>query len=1222
MHNRVGIWQKTVMMVYMKRFLKWLLLLSVALTVSVAVLLFNPGLLKQPLERYLGKVTGYSILLDGDIDIDIGGSTEFTARKIKVASPRLSQQPNLAELGELKIALLLSSVFKDEIIIESLQLDSLQLMLETDSDGNGNWQIPRQEPIEKNESVNNRRVVINNITISNTDLRFNNGKNETGHILLIESLHQQQQQDGMLHTELNGLLNNRLIEYSGRMGPYDNILNGRDIRFESEGHFGELKISGKGLIDSIYEPKNPTFMLNLEGPNIDEITAMLGIDDLGGGGFFLSAKGGQIKDHFEAGITGNIGDVSLQLSAQASDVTHWENLDLSASGNGPNLGAVMRIFGTELWPDKPFSFKTKIKKTGRTLDVSELVLNIGGTRLQADALLSRFPELSASHIKLKISGEDISQLEGLLGISGLGQGKFDIKGKLNVSPEGVELVQVDMESPQGSASISGNLGEAPTYQGSTFRLVFNGPNAQALLLGLKIKALPDSPFNLNADLELVDNGIRIDQAVLLSNDKERHSLSGLVAFNPGLEGSELDVNVSGENLSRFLWRMEIPNTAPEGPYQLSSKVKILKNGLELIDTRTNFESTRLNANGLIAFENQLTGSFLNFDIEHENISNLSDFEIIGNSLDIFVPGLFLQASGRLDFEERDWKLGNINGRLGNTAFDFDASISKTSGMAGSKIRFSVSGPETQALFSEKISSKFAPGPFKAAGQVELSDKSMIVEDLVLNTASTQGQLDFEMAWPISDVLNVHFDIDAQGQDIRNVLPMFDSFQAAKTNFRLTAEGKIENDAISLKSFNAGVGNLDLDMVGQVRNDPGDSNVEFTLIAKSPDISSLGYFNGEALPGMPFEINADFSGNARLFSIQNLVGSLGDSNLTGTLDVSLLEPRPSIKVVAQSDLIDFAPFSELIQDDQPEDKATDASPKDRLIRAIPLPLDLLNSVDIDADIKIVELKLKNSSLKNLNLDLDLLDGNLQLHELFLNAPGGTLKTSMSIQPLDAQSASVKLDMQASNLFFNLSGVPANRLNEIPEWNVDVHAVGVGGNLQELAGSANGDISIKSAGGLLEGLDLSLLDFFVLEEISNLLMPKSQQTRNEQLTCSASILNIEDGMVKTNPAITFSTERIAIISKGTLNLKNEKLNFNFNAIPQKAIKISAGEIFNPFILIGGTLANPSVGLDPQKTILHGGMAIGTMGISVLAKGVIDRMGNTAPLCEELLNSPSQP
>ena len=115
--------------------------------------------------------------------------------------------------------------------------------------------------------------------------------------------------------------------------------------------------------------------------------------------------------------------------------------------------------------------------------------------------------------------------------------------------------------------------------------------------------------------------------------------------------------------------------------------------------------------------------------------------------------------------------------------------------------------------------------------------------------------------------------------------------------------------------------------------------------------------------------------------------------------------------------------------------------------------------------------------------------------------------------------------------------------------------------------------------------------------------------------------ENGMMETDPAFAITTSQITLVSKGTLDLKTEKMNFNFNATPNQALKISARELFNPYILVGGILSKPAVGLDAAKALIHGGAAIGTAGISVLVKGLIDRVSTTKPLCEEMLKEVQQ-
>ena len=140
-------------------------------------------------------------------------------------------------------------------------------------------------------------------------------------------------------------------------------------------------------------------------------------------------------------------------------------------------------------------------------------------------------------------------------------------------------------------------------------------------------------------------------------------------------------------------------------------------------------------------------------------------------------------------------------------------------------------------------------------------------------------------------------------------------------------------------------------------------------------------------------------------------------------------------------------------------------------------------------------------------------------------------------------------------------------------------------------------------------------FLFDEVLKLILPSEESGDALQLTCAAGILKITDGRVETSPAIALTTRRITMVSKGAINLKTEKINFDLNATPIRAFKINTGERFNSYIVVSGTLGNPKVGVDPTKVLLHGGAAIGTAGISILAKGLLDRAGGSEASCEDM-------
>ena len=131
------------MLTRMKRFFKWLLLTVVILAGGIAVVLYNPNLAKGPFERRLGKATGYGLSLEGDLDLSVGRSIELSVADLHVAAPDWSANDDLAVIRHLRLRLNSASLFSGIPIVEELHIRSVNLNLEVDADGNGNWIPPR-----------------------------------------------------------------------------------------------------------------------------------------------------------------------------------------------------------------------------------------------------------------------------------------------------------------------------------------------------------------------------------------------------------------------------------------------------------------------------------------------------------------------------------------------------------------------------------------------------------------------------------------------------------------------------------------------------------------------------------------------------------------------------------------------------------------------------------------------------------------------------------------------------------------------------------------------------------------------------------------------------------------------------------------------------------------------------------------------------------------------
>jgi len=93
-------------------------------------------------------------------------------------------------------------------------------------------------------------------------------------------------------------------------------------------------------------------------------------------------------------------------------------------------------------------------------------------------------------------------------------------------------------------------------------------------------------------------------------------------------------------------------------------------------------------------------------------------------------------------------------------------------------------------------------------------------------------------------------------------------------------------------------------------------------------------------------------------------------------------------------------------------------------------------------------------------------------------------------------------------------------------------------------------------------------------------------------------------------------MTMLGSGRIDLETEKLNLDWVTKPRKGIGISASMITNPYIKLGGTLGHPTIELKPMQAIASTGAAIATLGISWVAKGMLDRATAEKKVCKKAL------
>ena len=153
------------------------------------------------------------------------------------------------------------------------------------------------------------------------------------------------------------------------------------------------------------------------------------------------------------------------------------------------------------------------------------------------------------------------------------------------------------------------------------------------------------------------------------------------------------------------------------------------------------------------------------------------------------------------------------------------------------------------------------------------------------------------------------------------------------------------------------------------------------------------------------------------------------------------------------------------------------------------------------------------------------------------------------------------------------------------------------------------------GLIIGegvMDNSLVDLVVADvllEVLSLLNPFAKEEAVTRLQCGVVVVNVEDGVAVFAP-MAVQTDKMTMLGRGRIDLDTEKINLEWITKPRKGIGISASMITNPYIKLGGTLADPSIEMKPLEAVTSTGIAVATGGawvfISRPVPGCVRRYG----------------
>ncbi|MBW2207643.1 MAG: AsmA family protein, partial [Deltaproteobacteria bacterium] len=158
-------------------------------------------------------------------------------------------------------------------------------------------------------------------------------------------------------------------------------------------------------------------------------------------------------------------------------------------------------------------------------------------------------------------------------------------------------------------------------------------------------------------------------------------------------------------------------------------------------------------------------------------------------------------------------------------------------------------------------------------------------------------------------------------------------------------------------------------------------------------------------------------------------------------------------------------------------------------------------------------------------------------------------------------------------------------------LDIDLKGKGRTPASIMAVLNGKTSLVMGDGKIDNAYIETFGADISSSIFRLLNPAKAKAEYTRINCFVGLFDIKDGIAVTS-ALVMDTPLMVVAGDGKIDLKTEEIDLSLNPSPKKGVggvSLSFAELAQPFKL-DGTLANPTLGIDPTGATLAIGKAVG--------------------------------
>lgn len=428
----------------------------------------------RPLYEWMAsRILDRDVQIAGPITLRFGALTTLAMDGITIAGTTPSA-PIFAKIGSAVAQISPLALLDDAIVITAVAVADVDLFIDIDKTGQGNWPVFDRETEGDNARGSHYVLRTSDVQIERTHLRVQDARNNRRSMLFVDALHQTLAEDNFLLSS-QGRLNETPFETTLTLDSVESLWDVRNWGVDWRGSLGNANFQLSTTIASLDHLMRSEIDVTIHADSTNAVLRALALPLIDDGASDVALRTRRHNDKQLIELDAKLGELRINGSASQDLSALGESGHVAIRASGPSLSQYGALWGAAGWPATPFDIDLEASIQGSEIDVQTFQLNSAVLNLSLAGKLPAYRSLDTGTLAGNIDIPDLSAFTGLLNLPRPLQGALHGTLLLTRDAGGTDII-VTSRSPMLSAELSGRLTPGDGLLGSTLR--FSGKSAR------------------------------------------------------------------------------------------------------------------------------------------------------------------------------------------------------------------------------------------------------------------------------------------------------------------------------------------------------------------------------------------------------------------------------------------------------------------------------------------------------------------------------------------------------------------------------------------------------------------------------------------------------------------------------------------------------------------------------------------------------------------------